>query len=120
MAPGLPCEPEAAGEEVSGEAAPAENDEDERFAASANLECAVCLEVVLSKPRLADRRFGLLNACDHCFCLNCIRGWRQGGVQRGTAASASAHAQARMHGGVGAGGLSVAFTRAGEQQSQRC
>ena len=96
MAPGLSCDPEAAGEEVSGEAAPAKNDEDERFAASANLECAVCLEVVLSKPRLADRRFGLLNACDHCFCLNCIRGWRQGGVQRGTEASASSNEQARM------------------------
>ena len=80
MAPGLPCSPRRRGEEDSGEVLPPENDEDERFAASANLECAVCLEVVLS-VRLADRRFGLLNACDHCFCLNCIRRLRHG-VQR--------------------------------------
>lgn len=71
-------------------------DEDERVAASATLECAVCLEVVMTRPRLADRRFGLLNACDHCFCLGCIRGWRQGGTQRGVEASASSNEQARM------------------------
>lgn len=38
-------------------------------------ECGICLEVVLSKEDPAARRFGLL-ACDHCFCLQCIRSWR--------------------------------------------
>lgn len=45
-------------------------------AASASVECGVCLEVVLAKPRAGDRRFGLLEGCDHAFCLACIRGWR--------------------------------------------
>ena len=42
-------------------------------AASADLECGVCLEVVLSQ---AGRRFGLLSGCEHTFCLDCIRAWR--------------------------------------------
>ena len=56
----------------------------------------MCLEVVMAKPRLADRRFGLLNACDHIFCLNCIRDWREGGTQRGAEASAASNEQARQ------------------------
>ncbi|KAF8058445.1 hypothetical protein HT031_005569 [Scenedesmus sp. PABB004] len=39
------------------------------------IECAICLERVLSKPALSARRFGLL-ACDHPFCIGCIRAWR--------------------------------------------
>eukprot|EP00123_Amoebidium_parasiticum_P009593 comp19577_c0_seq1/m.23016 comp19577_c0_seq1/g.23016 ORF comp19577_c0_seq1/g.23016 comp19577_c0_seq1/m.23016 type:complete len:295 (-) comp19577_c0_seq1:167-1051(-) len=39
------------------------------------LECAVCSEEIVS----AGRRFGLLPNCDHCFCLDCIRGWREKG-----------------------------------------
>jgi E3 ubiquitin-protein ligase makorin len=46
------------------------------LASSADVECGVCLEVVLSKPRVGDRRFGLLTGCDHAFCLACIRSWR--------------------------------------------
>lgn len=42
---------------------------------SADVECSVCLETVLSKANPADRRFGLLS-CEHAFCLPCIRGWR--------------------------------------------
>lgn len=38
-------------------------------------ECGICLEQVLAKEDPAARRFGLL-ACDHCFCLGCIRSWR--------------------------------------------
>ncbi len=34
------------------------------------------MEQVLSKPQAADRRFGLL-ACEHAFCLRCIRSWRR-------------------------------------------
>ena len=44
--------------------------------ASASVECGVCLEVVLAKARPGERRFGLLEGCDHAFCLACIRGWR--------------------------------------------
>ncbi|KAG2500275.1 hypothetical protein HYH03_001853 [Edaphochlamys debaryana] len=42
---------------------------------SADVECGICLEPVMSKASVADRRFGLL-ACDHPFCLACIRAWR--------------------------------------------
>ncbi|GAX86208.1 hypothetical protein CEUSTIGMA_g13622.t1 [Chlamydomonas eustigma] len=53
----------------------------ERLAArvrSAQVECGICLDRVLSKTLAADRRFGLL-ACDHPFCLSCIRSWRATG-----------------------------------------
>ncbi|KAL6770473.1 hypothetical protein ACKKBF_B31380 [Auxenochlorella protothecoides x Auxenochlorella symbiontica] len=46
--------------------------------AAARLECAICLERVLGKAEAGARRFGLL-ACDHVFCLACIRSWRQEG-----------------------------------------
>lgn len=44
---------------------------------SKSVECSICMDVVHSKPRLNDRRFGILSGCDHPFCLNCIRVWRQ-------------------------------------------
>ncbi|XP_071438857.1 probable E3 ubiquitin-protein ligase makorin-1 [Hetaerina americana] len=38
--------------------------------------CGVCFEVILEKaPR--KRKFGILPSCNHCFCLACIRRWRQ-------------------------------------------
>ncbi|PNH09748.1 E3 ubiquitin-protein ligase [Tetrabaena socialis] len=43
---------------------------------SADVECGICLEAVLSKASVSEQRFGLL-ACDHAFCLSCIRSWRQ-------------------------------------------
>lgn len=43
---------------------------------SQEVECNVCLERVLSKPKPADCKFGLLPECDHAFCLSCIRNWR--------------------------------------------
>lgn len=47
----------------------------ERRERSAELECAICLEKVYSKPNLNDRRFGLMQ-CEHVFCITCIRNWR--------------------------------------------
>ena len=38
------------------------------------VECGICLEVVLQKPK-PHNKFGLLS-CEHAFCLGCIRGWR--------------------------------------------
>lgn len=35
-------------------------------------ECAICLELVKEKGEF----FGLLENCDHVFCLSCIRDWR--------------------------------------------
>ena len=49
---------------------------------SAEIECGICLERVTSKPRLGERRFGLLSHCPHPFCLACIRDWRDGGTAR--------------------------------------
>eukprot|EP00249_Psilotum_nudum_P020825 c27862_g1_i2 orf=886-1983(-) len=46
---------------------------------SQEIECSVCLERVLSKPSVAERKFGLLSGCDHPFCISCIRGWRNNG-----------------------------------------
>jgi len=40
--------------------------------ASNSAECGICLEVVMQKPK----RFGLLSDCDHPFCLDCIKVWR--------------------------------------------
>ncbi|XP_021799995.1 putative RING-type E3 ubiquitin transferase C3H69 isoform X2 [Prunus avium] len=43
---------------------------------SQEIECSVCLERVLSKPTVAERKFGILSECDHPFCVSCIRNWR--------------------------------------------
>ncbi|XP_023004555.1 E3 ubiquitin-protein ligase makorin-like isoform X5 [Cucurbita maxima] len=43
---------------------------------SQEIECSVCLERVLSKTEIAERKFGLLSECDHPFCISCIRNWR--------------------------------------------
>lgn len=42
------------------------------------VECGICYE-----PLIADgsARFGLLDQCTHAFCLDCIRGWREKGMQ---------------------------------------
>eukprot|EP00743_Colponemidia_sp_Colp-15_P005153 GILK01005547.1.p1 GENE.GILK01005547.1~~GILK01005547.1.p1 ORF type:complete len:663 (-),score=43.21 GILK01005547.1:161-2149(-) len=39
---------------------------------SKDVECGICYERILEN----NRRFGLLNACEHAFCLECIRSWR--------------------------------------------
>ena len=46
---------------------------EEAVAASAGVECSICMEPVLTMPK---GRFGLLPGCDHPFCLACIRDWR--------------------------------------------
>lgn len=38
--------------------------------------CGVCFEVIMDKPG-REQRFGILPNCIHCFCLECIRKWRQ-------------------------------------------
>lgn len=43
---------------------------------SQEIECNVCLERILSKPKPSECKFGLLPECDHAFCLSCIRNWR--------------------------------------------
>lgn len=50
---------------------------------SVHVECNICLEKVSEKLNPGERRFGLLQNCEHAFCLSCIRNWRQqysGGV----------------------------------------
>lgn len=38
--------------------------------------CGVCFETIMEKPG-REQRFGILPNCAHCFCLECIRKWRQ-------------------------------------------
>jgi len=50
----------------------------------------------MSKPRIGERRFGLLSGCIHPFCLACIRDWRDGGTARDASEhTAGASEQAR-------------------------
>ena len=44
----------------------------EELRASAQLSCGVCLEPVLARRG----RFGLLEGCEHTFCIDCLRSWR--------------------------------------------
>ncbi|KAG0492370.1 hypothetical protein HPP92_005768 [Vanilla planifolia] len=48
----------------------------EALRSSQEIECSVCLDLVLSKPTPSERKFGLLSGCDHPFCISCIRNWR--------------------------------------------
>ncbi|XP_038701160.1 putative RING-type E3 ubiquitin transferase C3H69 isoform X1 [Tripterygium wilfordii] len=50
---------------------------------SQEIECSVCLERVLSKTTVAERKFGLLSECDHPFCISCIRNWRSSSPSSG-------------------------------------
>lgn len=50
---------------------------------SHEIECSVCLELVLSKPTLGERKFGILPECDHPFCISCIRNWRNSSPESG-------------------------------------
>lgn len=46
------------------------------IARSKEKSCGVCFEVILEKTS-GEQRFGILPNCNHCFCLSCIRKWRQ-------------------------------------------
>ncbi|XP_011880072.1 PREDICTED: probable E3 ubiquitin-protein ligase makorin-1 isoform X1 [Vollenhovia emeryi] len=38
--------------------------------------CGICFETIMEKSS-REQRFGILPNCNHCFCLTCIRKWRQ-------------------------------------------
>ncbi|XP_077983434.1 putative E3 ubiquitin-protein ligase makorin-1 [Glandiceps talaboti] len=38
--------------------------------------CGICMEVVLEKTDVKERKFGILSECNHIYCLSCIRKWR--------------------------------------------
>lgn len=38
--------------------------------------CGICFDIVWEKDA-REQRFGILPNCNHCFCLECIRTWRQ-------------------------------------------
>jgi E3 ubiquitin-protein ligase makorin len=56
--------PAAAGAIGQGRKAPAEVDD---------AECVICTESIKKR----GERFGMLESCDHAFCLSCIRAWRK-------------------------------------------
>lgn len=39
--------------------------------------CGICMDVVVEKIPPVERRFGILEKCNHVFCLSCIRQWRK-------------------------------------------
>ena len=55
-----------------------EKDMEEAFAVqrSSDKLCGICMEVVWEKEKASDKRFGILENCNHIFCLPCIRKWR--------------------------------------------
>nr|CAH0112854.1 unnamed protein product [Daphnia galeata] len=46
-------------------------------ARSRDKACGICMEIIWEKSPSTKQRFGLLPNCSHCFCLDCIRKWRQ-------------------------------------------
>eukprot|EP00397_Hematodinium_sp_SG-2012_P032645 GEMP01034778.1.p1 GENE.GEMP01034778.1~~GEMP01034778.1.p1 ORF type:complete len:283 (+),score=101.53 GEMP01034778.1:51-851(+) len=53
-------------------------DEAEDTRAGNNTTCGICYEPIDTKP--GEKRFGMLENCDHFFCLDCIREWRKTGA----------------------------------------
>ncbi|CAH1169278.1 unnamed protein product [Phyllotreta striolata] len=39
--------------------------------------CGICFDTVLKKSTAYEQTFGLLPNCNHCFCMPCIKTWRQ-------------------------------------------
>lgn len=54
-----------------------EADMEEAFATQRSQEkqCGICMEIVWEKEK-SEQCFGLLENCNHIFCLQCIRKWR--------------------------------------------
>ena len=46
------------------------------FQRSLDKACGICMDLIMEKETLSERRFGILEKCDHIFCLSCIRKWR--------------------------------------------
>ena len=46
------------------------------IAKSKERTCGICMEIVMDKPK-GENRFGIMPNCNHCFCLPCLRKWRQ-------------------------------------------
>jgi len=44
---------------------------------SEGVTCCICMDVVLEREGFSERRFGILENCNHAFCLECIRKWRK-------------------------------------------
>lgn len=38
--------------------------------------CGICMDIVVEKKPVTSGRFGILEKCNHIFCLDCIRKWR--------------------------------------------
>lgn len=55
-----------------------EKEMEEAFAVQRSSEknCGICMEIVWDKEKEIDKRFGILENCNHVFCLPCIRKWR--------------------------------------------
>ncbi|KRZ01760.1 putative E3 ubiquitin-protein ligase makorin-1 [Trichinella zimbabwensis] len=47
------------------------------IAASNEKQCGICLETVMKNKENCRQTFGILPNCEHCFCIKCIRKWRQ-------------------------------------------
>jgi len=39
--------------------------------------CGICMEVVIEKKPTSEARFAIMPNCNHCYCLPCLRKWRQ-------------------------------------------
>lgn len=46
------------------------------IARSKDKTCGICFETIMEKSG-HEKRFGILSNCNHVFCLECIRKWRQ-------------------------------------------
>ncbi len=46
-------------------------------AKSKDKTCGICMEVIVEKSPKTEARFGIMPNCNHCFCLACLRKWRQ-------------------------------------------
>lgn len=58
-------------------------------AISREMTCGICMEPVFvddsTSPNRSARKFGLLENCNHCFCVSCIKRWRDtDGYEQGT------------------------------------